>query len=326
MNTNLKASSNRLGTPVLFALALACNGDITVTETAKCDGVQQRSEDYVDAPFDRDGDGFFDANNEDCANAYEASALDCNDSIPEINPNAVEVTCDDFDNDCNEETADSEDKDGDGYSNCEDCDDNNESRSPGLTELQCNDIDDDCDSSTLDGDDVDGDGSTHCDDCDDTEGRATPGKEETCDDNIDNDCDGEIDENCEPTTWDGTWEIDDVVKLSCGGGNVDIDFSHMLVTDASPAISFSNIGGSEPGTMDGIYYDSTMAFDVDRISSGACTETYVLQGTFTSLDTFDPTFTAEFVDTYGLGGLACSDCSTGGTTSLYTWTFSGTRQ
>ena len=34
-----------------------CNGDITVTETAKCDGIKQRSEDYVDSPFDRDGDG-----------------------------------------------------------------------------------------------------------------------------------------------------------------------------------------------------------------------------------------------------------------------------
>ena len=125
---------------------------------------------------------------------------------------------------------------------------------------------------------------------------------------------------------DGTWELDTIVTLKCGGGNVEIDFSHMLITDARPAISFSNIGGSEPGTMDGIFNTTTNEFDVDRISSGGCTEEYSLKGVFTSMDDFEAEFTAEFTDTWGLGGYACSDCSTGSSVSTYTWTFNGKRQ
>lgn len=93
-----------LGTVLL--LSTACKGDISITGNAACDGVQQPSEDTVDAPFDADEDGFFDGSNAGCVATYAVEDLDCNDRDADIHPDASEVACNDVDDDCDEETPD----------------------------------------------------------------------------------------------------------------------------------------------------------------------------------------------------------------------------
>ena len=85
------------------------------------------------------------------------SGPDCNDSDPDIHPNAVEA-CDNIDNDCDDATdedgvcGDCVDADQDGHNaisdtcvNGDDCDDENANINPDATENPRNNIDDDCD-------------------------------------------------------------------------------------------------------------------------------------------------------------------------------------
>jgi hypothetical protein len=83
-------------------LLIACNNDTSFQESSRCDGALQPGEDTVDAPFDRDGDGYFDGGNPDCASTYPGEDLDCDDAAEEVNPGEVEVTCDGIDQDCDE--------------------------------------------------------------------------------------------------------------------------------------------------------------------------------------------------------------------------------
>lgn len=87
---------------VLFALG-ACNSDISVIETAACDGQLQAGEETVDGAFDRDGDGYLDGNNPDCVATYGVEALDCDDGDEGVNPAADEVACNGTDEDCDPE-------------------------------------------------------------------------------------------------------------------------------------------------------------------------------------------------------------------------------
>ncbi|TNE92190.1 MAG: hypothetical protein EP330_02355 [Deltaproteobacteria bacterium] len=92
------------------ALLWACNNDVGITGAAVCDGIAQESEETVDAPFDRDGDGFFDAANPGCAATYPADRLDCHDGNADANPEGFELTCNGIDDDCDPATEDSEDE------------------------------------------------------------------------------------------------------------------------------------------------------------------------------------------------------------------------
>lgn len=261
-----------------------------------CDG------DTIDAPdFDEDGATPCDG--------------DCDDAQSAVGPDQVEVACDGFDNDCDSETPDGEDVDNDTYTSCEDCDDENAEVNPATAEVICNGWDDDCNPVTPDGDDFDNDGIVHCFDCDDADPLRYPGATEICEDGIDQNCDT-IDPDCPPPTWDGVWDTN-AVSYSCAQNSVAINFASVSVIDANPNISFTFIGGTQPGTISGTL-GAGDAFTATYSIAGLCTENYTFNGGFTSGTTFTGTFVAAFVDTSGTG-LGCLDCSD------QTFTVNGTR-
>ncbi len=135
---------------------------------------------------DLDGDGFF-------------SDVDCDDSDPEVNSDAIEIPYNGIDDDCNETTLD-DDLDSDGFPIDQDCDDNDNAVFPGAYEIYDNGIDDDCDG-TIDEPDADGDDYNFDEDCDDFDAGINPGQVDIYNNGIDEDCDG-IDAQIEAcTTW-----------------------------------------------------------------------------------------------------------------------------
>ncbi len=145
---------------------------------------------------DGDGDGFADA---------ACGGPDCNDGDASINPDADE-SCNQIDDDCDGDTDEGFDADGDGYTSCGgDCDDDDLDINPDAFEA-CDSLDNDCDGATDEGDvcaacvDADHDGydddSCGGDDCNDNDPAINPDPEtfEACD-GVDNNCDGEVDED-----------------------------------------------------------------------------------------------------------------------------------
>lgn len=150
----------RFTTPIrmltMLTLLAGCDGAVaTDTDvdnyTPRCDGVKQEGEETVDAPFDLDGDGFFDQDNPDCAATFQPNQLDCDDSNPDVNPSKLEIPCNGVDDDCREASPESPDSDNDGVGACEDCDDQNPQRAPGFVEECFDGIDNDCDTITDNG-------------------------------------------------------------------------------------------------------------------------------------------------------------------------------
>ena len=89
---------------------------------------------------DSDGDGVADtipSTNLSCEDNLEAvNDRDCDDSDPDINPDALDIPNDDIDQDCDGfDETDSSDFDGDGYSASDDCDDEDPLVNPGADEI-----------------------------------------------------------------------------------------------------------------------------------------------------------------------------------------------
>ena len=347
-------------TPALIAFGLtlaACGSDIKVTQTALCDGVLQASEDEVDAPFDRDGDGYFDGSNRNCQEAYDAAVLDCNDADASAYPGNDEAPCDGVDNDCDETTIDEEDYDGDRFTSCEDCLDSDASVSPAQTEVACNGVDDDCNESTPDGEDVDNDTYDACVDCDDTRADINPGAVEI-------QCNG-VDEDCNDVTTDGDdydgdtftscddcddseadinpghdEECDNSIDDDCDGDideSCDTDYSGTW--DVDTRVRYSCAFGSVSINFDQVFIVDAYP-DISVSSTGTGSQPGTMTGSFSTRETFaadrtitgtcdeiyeisgtftdDNTFSATFTASF-VGGSACFDCAD------QTFTFTGTR-
>ena len=219
-----------------------------------CDEVDNDCDDLLDEDaagslwyFDGDGDGYgVEAESVRmclAAEGYVAEVGDCNDADPDIHPGAMDDTCDEVDNDCDdlldEDAAGSLwyfDGDGDGYGVEEesvrmclaaegyvaevgDCNDADPDIHPGAMDDTCDEVDNDCDD-LLDEDavgtlwfadrDADGFGSdtdtvTACaspddhvlvaGDCDDGDPDIHPAMTDSTCDEIDNDCDDLVDED-----------------------------------------------------------------------------------------------------------------------------------
>jgi len=203
-----------------------------------CDG--EVDEDGVEVWFvDHDGDGFGDPDTEvaDCARPESGVAVagDCDDSDPEVHPDAEEV-CNEVDDNCDGDIDEGldvtwyRDLDSDGWgdvsstveacleppgyaANAGDCDDTDPAWHPGAPETDCTDPNDyNCDGSVAYAD-ADGDGWAACTECDDADAAVNPDATEVCN-GIDDDCDGDIDDD------------DSSVDLSTAGewyGDVDGD-------------------------------------------------------------------------------------------------------
>lgn len=179
---------------IFLILTLACGNDKggCPEGSGHCD-----TGDSGAAYIDLDGDG------------YSTADGDCDDTDLLKSPGLTEIPCDELNNDCDKQTDDSPDMDGDGYNICTDlsaypnggdCDDADPNRHPGMNEI-CDGVDQNCDGIPDDGGpwfiDADGDGfgeagslpALVCDstttgyvaddtDCDDTRTATHPGAAE----------------------------------------------------------------------------------------------------------------------------------------------------
>jgi|GEM_PF-4059841 len=188
-----------------FVLSVDCNDnnpDINPGAQELCNNIDDNCNNIIDEGLvfetyyiDDDGDGFGNPNQtiSDCTQPQGTSTndQDCDDSNPNINPNATDIPDNSIDEDCNgEDSTEIVDNDGDGFGTDVDCDDNNPEIYPGQTEEPYNGLDDDCDLSTLD-DDLDEDGFVLAEDCDDNNPDINPDAEDIPNNGIDEDCDGE---------------------------------------------------------------------------------------------------------------------------------------
>ncbi len=211
-----------------------------------CDGIDNNCDQVTDDPADLgtfyadgDGDTYGDVNVtvEACLDTvpsgYVADNTDCDDTLADVNPGALETLCNDVDEDC-DGTASNDtdwyiDSDGDGFGDA--------STTP---ESSCTPIS----------------GRSNIDtDCDDTDSSINPGAAELCDG---------IDSNCDGSEATNQVELDDLTNSTY---NVDVSAAWTSGTAASPASI--NLGDQQhvrvcPGT----YYVAVASVDIVNSITG----------------------------------------------------------
>ena len=303
----------------LSLLVLGCGQDIGVSQVARCDGVLQQAENTVDSPFDRDGDGYLDGANDDCAANYPDGDLDCDDNDPDLYPGADEIPCNDVDDDCDELTSDHVDADADGFfadpdgqcaelypNDAFDCDDAEALVNPGTDEALCDDLDNDCNAGTPDGLDQDADTYTECTDCADLTPSVNPGTAEISCNNLDDDCnaatidspdlDGDGAGTCDdcndsdPTIGPSIAEVcDDEIDNNCDG-DVDEGCSYGGTWDLDSTVSYSCAFGLVSMNFAQVSIEDTNpTIKVTSVGSGTVPGT--MNGSFSSDTEFEATRT-----------------------------------
>jgi len=190
-----------------------------------CDSVDNNCNDEVDEDLDcsnpdSDDDGF---------NNKASGGEDCNDTDPDIHPDALEV-CDTVDNNCDgtiNEGLICFDADNDGFEDESqgglDCDDTNPAIHPDANEI-CDEIDNNCDGAVdeflncfdQDNDGFDSEASGGVD-CNDNNPLIHPDADEACD-GQDNNCDGIVDEGFDDLDADGLADcVDSVIDVDGDG-------------------------------------------------------------------------------------------------------------
>jgi len=237
--------------------------------------------------LDEDGDGF-------------SSPIDCDDDDANVNPQAIEVSCNGIDDDCDPATEDDADEDADAWSVCAgDCDDTAAGVNPGAVEALCNGIDDDCDPATVDGVDADGDGFAECaGDCDDSNAQVSPGLAEVS-------CNG-VDDDCDPVTIDALDADGDGITVCAG----DCDDSSAQVAPGLPEVDCNGVDDDcDPATVDAADGDADGVSACDDCDdSNASVAPGLVEVPCNGIDDdCDPT-TVDAVDGDGDGVSVCDDC------------------
>jgi hypothetical protein len=248
----------RLGT--LSMLLVACGpegptGDDPVGPS--CDGQLQDGEGAVaDASFDKDGDGYVDGADPGCRASYGANRLDCDDADDALHPGQGEVGCNGLDDDCNPDTEDAHDADGDAVLACDDCDDLDPGRFPGNEERCWDDVDNDCDGLVDPGCGPDYNGTF----------AITPPVVHEC-------------------------RLLGIPFVDVDFGEVDVAWlpPRLILTSAG-----SPQPGALEGTFDPATGEFALALDVVLGTPASCDEYYAFVGRFTDPDHFTMTFTARY--------------------------------
>lgn len=191
-------------------------------------------------PVDVDGDGYKDR-------------VDCNDNDPAINPGAIEICFDGFDNNC------------DGLIDSED---------PTCGQSQCSD---------LDGDGYGFPADPSCgfiqEDCDDTRTSVNPGASENCGNGIDDNCDGLVDGQ-DPACGSGphannSWASYPLDCMSCHDG----EFSEMLDSTHYKWVGDTTEMANRNGTLQGKLTNSVNSYCINILGNwNVCGKCHVGRG------------------------------------------------